>query len=112
MVDASMSELLRPALYEAVMAINRANLNTKTAVDTWTVVGSVCESSDVLGKDRALALDVGDVLAVMGAGAYGFSMASNYNSRLRPAEVLCDTGTHRLIRQREQYADLWRGESV
>ncbi|UNU72826.1 diaminopimelate decarboxylase [Moraxella nasovis] len=107
--DASMCELLRPALYQSVMAIIPATL-TDAATQTWTLVGSVCESSDVLGDNRNLALSVGDLLAITGAGAYGFSMASNYNSRPRPAEILCDNGTHRTIRQRETLEDLWRGE--
>lgn len=111
-VDASMSELIRPALYESVMAIIPADLAHDTQVQTWDVVGTVCESSDFLGKDRNLALSVHDVLAVTGAGAYGFTMASNYNSRPRPCEVMVDNGTHRIIRARETLDDLWRGESV
>lgn len=109
-VDASMSELLRPALYESEMAIIPTVLQNSTATKTWDVVGAVCESSDFLGKNRRLALCVGETLAITGAGAYGFTMASNYNSRPRPAEVLCDTGKHQLIRQRETLEDLWRNE--
>lgn len=113
-VDSSMSELLRPALYQSVMAIIPTKLNQKHTNNTqaWSVVGAVCESSDVLGKDRMLALAVGDLLAITGAGAYGFSMASNYNSRPRPPEIMTDCGTHRLIRQRESLADLWQNERV
>lgn len=111
-VDASMSELIRPALYESQMAILPCSLDLTHPVLPWDIVGSVCESSDFLGKDRLLGIDVGDVLAVMGAGAYGFVMASNYNSRPRPAEILCDHGTHRIIRQRETIEDLWQGESL
>ena len=111
-VDASMSELIRPALYQSVMAIIPTKLHPthKTISQHWTVVGSVCESSDVLGHDRLLDIAVGDVLAITGAGAYGFSMASNYNSRPRPAEVLCDAGKATLIRRRESLADLWQHE--
>lgn len=109
-VDASMSELMRPALYEAIMAIIHTDLNNDAEQKVWDVVGSVCESSDFLGKSRLLRLAVGDVLAVTGAGAYGFTMASNYNSRPRPAEVMVDQGQHRLIRRRESLEDLWRGE--
>lgn len=109
-VDASMSELIRPALYESEMAIIPTNLYTKTPARSWDIVGAVCESSDFLGKNRHLGLCVGDVLAITGAGAYGFTMASNYNSRSRPAEVLCDNGKHQLIRKRETLEDLWRGE--
>ncbi|MGP1606078.1 MAG: diaminopimelate decarboxylase [Moraxella sp.] len=112
-VDASMSELIRPALYQSQMAIIPAILSKneiKNHYQAWDIVGSVCESSDFLGKNRLLDLRVGDILAVTGAGAYGFVMASNYNSRLRPAEVLCDAGTHRIIKERETLNDLWRGE--
>lgn len=112
-VDASMSELIRPALYESVMAIIPTKLDADDAdMKVWDVVGTVCESSDFLGKNRALALQVGDVLAITGAGAYGFTMSSNYNSRPRPAEVMVDGGLHRLVRMRESMEDLWRGESV
>lgn len=112
-VDASMSEMLRPALYESNMAIIPSDISPNTAEPkSWDVVGSVCESSDFLGKDRQLAPALGDVLALTGAGAYGFVMASNYNSRPRPAEVMCDNGLHRLIRVRETLDDLWRGECI
>ena len=74
------------------------------------MVGTVCESSDFIGKDRLLSLSVGDTLAVTGAGAYGFTMASNYNTRPRPCEVMVDDGTHRVVRQREVLSDLWRDE--
>lgn len=111
-VDASMSELLRPALYGSVMAIVPTDLTNNEHPKTWDIVGSVCESSDFLGKERVLSLAVGDVLAVTGAGAYGFVMASNYNSRPRPAEIMCDDGTHRVVRERERVEDLWRGECL
>lgn len=112
-VDASMSELIRPALYGSVMAIIPADLSKNNELSkTWDVVGTVCESSDFLGKERILSLEVGDLLAVTGAGAYGFVMASNYNSRPRPAEVLCDDGTHRLVRERESLDDLWQLEHL
>ena len=110
-VDASMSELIRPALYESQMAIIPAKLSRDTA-KTWDVVGTVCESSDFLGKDRILSLQVGDTLAVTGAGAYGFSMACNYNTRPRPCEVMVNHGTHRLIRKREALDDLWKDELI
>ena len=79
---------------------------------TYDVVGPVCESGDWLGRDRALAVQQGDVLAVLSAGAYCMSMASNYNTRPRAAEVLVDGSSARVIRQREAVQDLWRGESV
>ncbi len=114
-VDASMSELIRPALYESVMAIIPAKLSDtqdNEQSQVWDVVGTVCESSDFLGKERALSLEVGTLLAVTGAGAYAFSMASNYNSRPRPAEVMTDNGAHRIVRTRENLEDLWRGEQL
>lgn len=111
-VDASMSELIRPALYGSVMAVIPTNLANDTAPQVWDIVGSVCESSDFLAKNRMLALNAGDTLAITGAGAYGFVMASNYNTRPRPAEVLCDNGTHRIVRERETLESLWQGESV
>lgn len=111
-VNASMSELIRPALYQSTMAIIPANStpNANAITASWDIVGTVCESSDFLAKNRYLSLTHNDLLAITGAGAYGFVMASNYNSRPRPAEVLCDNGTHKLIRHRETLHDLWRGE--
>lgn len=111
-VDASMSEMLRPALYEAVMSVVPCRLPDYEAAPAgiYDVVGSVCESADVLAKDRHLDIKVGDVLAMTGAGAYGFVMASNYNSRPRPAEVMVYNGTHRIIRKAETLSDLWRLE--
>lgn len=111
-VDASMSELIRPALYGSVMAVIPTDLSAKDTPKTWDIVGSVCESSDFLAKNRTLSLQAGDTLAITGAGAYGFVMANNYNTRPRPAEVLCHDGTHRLIRSRETLDDLWRGEHL
>jgi diaminopimelate decarboxylase len=87
----------------------KPRLGRRTTVD---VVGPVCESSDVLGHERSLPpLEQGDLLAVMTAGAYGMSMASTYNSRLRPAEVLVDGKRFRVIRTRDVLEDLWRGET-
>ncbi len=112
-VDASMSELIRPALYQAHHAmlpvVQPAEGVAQTHVD---VVGPVCESGDWLARDRALPpLARGDLVAIMSAGAYGMVMASNYNSRPRPVEVLVDGGAHRVVRGRESTADLMRGES-
>lgn len=109
-VDASMSEMMRPALYESVMAVIPCELKEQRAVKNWTLVGSVCESSDVLAKDRMLDLELGEILAMTGAGAYGFTMASNYNTRPRPAEILVNNGTHRPIRKRETLENLWQLE--
>jgi diaminopimelate decarboxylase len=111
-VDAGMNDLLRPALYEALHDIQpvRPRRGPRPRVD---VVGPVCESSDVLGHQRALPpLLPGDALAVMTAGAYGMSMASTYNSRPRPAEVLVDGSRYRVVRTRETLEDLWRGETT
>jgi diaminopimelate decarboxylase len=109
-VDAGMNDLIRPALYEAVHGIVPVKPR-RGAKTTWEVVGPVCESTDVLGKRRALPpLEPGDLLAVQSAGAYGMSMASNYNARARPAEVLVDGKRFRVVREREQLKDLWRGE--
>lgn len=105
-VDASMTELIRPALYEAYHHIEAVN-HRENADQLADIVGPVCESADVLGSDRALpVLQRGDRLIIFNAGAYGLSMASNYNSRPRPAEVLVEGATSRLIRRRETWEDL------
>lgn len=107
-VDAGMNDLLRPALYGAyhpVLPLHEASVGAGELVD---VVGPVCESSDVLARERRLgAVRQGDVLCIGQAGAYGYSMASQYNGRPRPAEVLVEGTQARLIRTRESYADLW-----
>lgn len=111
-VDAGMNDLLRPALYQAWMQIlptDRALVRPSACYD---VVGPVCETSDFLGKQRELAIAQGDLLVVRSAGAYGFSMSSNYNSRPRAAEVLVDGTEFHLIRERETLSDLWRGEHL
>ena len=110
-VDAGMNDLLRPALYGAEHAIVPVvpRRGRTTPVD---VVGPVCESTDVLGRGRRLVLPAqGDLLAIRGAGAYGMVMASTYNGRPRPAEVLVDGRKARVVRRRESVEDLWRGES-
>jgi diaminopimelate decarboxylase len=105
-VDASMSELIRPALYESwhdiVPVVERSG-----PASTYDVVGPVCESSDVLGTGRSLAVEAGDLLAILAAGAYGMSMASNYNSRPRPAEVLVDGDRALEVRAREDVRSLF-----
>jgi diaminopimelate decarboxylase len=104
--DASMAELIRPALYDAYHHIVPAK-DSQPASMAADIVGPVCETGDTLGSDRALAeVARGDRLLIMNAGAYGMSMASNYNSRPRPAEVLVDGKYHRLIRRRETWDDL------
>lgn len=111
-VDAGMNDLIRPALYEAhheVQPVKKRRGRTET-VD---LVGPVCESTDVLARGRRLVLPEQDeLLAVASAGAYGMSMASNYNSRPRPAEVLVEGDSFRVIRERETPQDLWRGEAL
>ena len=111
-VDAAMNDLIRPALYSAWQAIVPVNINASASSALYDIVGPVCETGDFLGKDRELAIAQGDLLAVRSAGAYGFTMSSNYNSRPRAAEVLADGDTLHLIRAREQWADLWRGEQL
>ena len=110
-VDAAMNDLVRPAMYEAWMNIAACTLRD-LAPQTWDVVGPVCESGDWLGRDRALAVEAGDFLAVLSAGAYAMSMASNYNSRGRAAEVMVSGADAWLIRDREQPAELFRGEHL
>ena len=110
-VDAGMNDLLRPALYGAWMGIEAVRPRAGTPQD-WDIVGPVCESADFLGKQRALALEAGDLLAVRDAGAYAFSMSSNYHSRCRAAEVTVDGETAFLVRERERFEDLVRGERL
>ncbi len=105
-VDASMSELLRPALYESWHEIVPVKQARDLPSATYDVVGPVCESSDVLGVARPLAIRAGDLLAILSAGAYGMAMASNYNSRPRPPEVLIDRGRMLEVRARETLASL------
>ncbi|HYM38640.1 MAG TPA: diaminopimelate decarboxylase [Thermoplasmata archaeon] len=109
--DAGMNTLLRPALYGAYHEILPATkLDARRSV-TVNVTGQICENTDILGKARKLpALDQGDLLAFLNAGAYGYTMASRYNSRPLPAEVLIEDGQARLVRERERLADLMRGQ--
>jgi len=111
-VDAAMNDLIRPALYQAWQAILPVDTRRPRTSIVYDVVGPVCETGDFLGKDRALAIDAGDLLAVRSAGAYGFAMASNYNSRPRPAEVMVDGESVHLVRRRERLEELWAGESL
>ncbi len=114
-VDAAMNDLVRPAMYEAFMQIvpcSLAHAQTAASRVTYDVVGPVCESGDWLGRDRALAVQQGDLVAVLSAGAYGMSMASNYNTRGRAAEVMVSGAQAWLVRERETPADLLRGERL
>ncbi|MEO5698688.1 MAG: diaminopimelate decarboxylase [Burkholderiaceae bacterium] len=110
-VDAAMNDLMRPALYQAWMGIVACRLRAD-APSVYDVVGPVCESGDWLGRERSLAVDAGDFIAVLSAGAYGMSMASNYNSRGRAAEVMVSQEQVWLVRDREQPADLQRAERL
>ena len=110
-VDAAMNDLLRPALYSAWQDIQPVRLRDGES-RVWDVVGPICETSDFLGKDRAMVLSPGDLLSIMGAGAYGFGMASNYNTRPRVAEVMVQGEATHLIGQRESLSDLWQREVI
>ena len=112
-VDAAMNDLLRPVLYDAwheVLPVREADADLAPGV--YDVVGPVCESADFLALGRRLAARPGDLLSVMGAGAYGMVMSSNYNSRPRAAEVLVEGGTAHLVRRRERVEDLYAEESI
>ncbi|GAA3709255.1 diaminopimelate decarboxylase [Oceanisphaera sediminis] len=111
-VDAAMNDLIRPALYSAWQAIIPLDKTLERPAAVYDIVGPVCETGDFIGKDRELAITEGDLLAVRSAGAYGFVMASNYNSRPRAAEVMVDGEQALVVREREQLSDLWRGESL
>lgn len=111
-VDAAMNDLLRPALYQVWQEIVPVVPRTDVAPRRYDIVGPVCETGDFLGKGRELALAPGDLLAVRSAGAYGFSMSSNYNSRPRGAEVLVDGDRVHLARERETVEELMRGEHL
>ena len=110
-VDAAMNDLLRPSLYDAWQDI-QAVTPREGELQHWDIVGPICETGDFLGKDRNLALSEGDLLAVMGAGAYGFAMASNYNTRPRAAEVMVSSESLHLVGQREALSDLWQRERI
>jgi len=110
-VDAAMNDLQRPALYDAWHDIIPVVPRAGDCV-TYDVVGPVCETGDFLGRQRELALAEGDLLAVRSAGAYGFSMSSNYNTRPRAAEIMVEGHRIHIIREREVLDDLVRGEHL
>ncbi|MGF1751676.1 MULTISPECIES: diaminopimelate decarboxylase [Vibrio] len=110
-VDAAMNDLMRPALYQAWQDIIPVIPRQGEAV-SYDLVGPICETGDFIGKDRALVLEQNDLLAVRSAGAYGFVMSSNYNTRPRVAEVMVDGNQSHLVRQRETLASLWELESI
>ena len=111
-IDAGMNDLMRPALYDAWQEIIPVNQQSDEEVRVYDVVGPVCETGDFLGKERELAIAEGDLLAIRSAGAYGFSMSSNYNTRPRAAEVMVDGSQAYLIRERETFEGLMAGEMV
>ena len=113
-VDAAMNDLIRPAFYDAYHAILASEEARAAApMETADIVGPICESGDFLAKDRELPrAEEGDLLAVMSAGAYGFAMASNYNTRPRAAEVLVDGDRYTIVRRRETFEDLVAGETT
>ena len=111
-VDAAMNDLIRPSLYQAWQDILSAEQHPQGTTGVFEVVGPICETGDFLGKQRALTLRQGCLLAVRSSGAYGFTMASNYNSRPRVAELMVDGEQVHLIRQRETVADLFATESL
>jgi diaminopimelate decarboxylase len=111
-IDAAMNDLIRPSLYGAWQEIIRVEQASDAPEKLYDVVGAICESSDFLGKDRRLGLRQNDLLAIRSSGAYGFGMASNYNTRVRAAEVMVDGNRHYCVREREDFEDLIRGESL
>ena len=110
-VDAAMNDLIRPALYSAWQSIEAVEPSNAPERE-YDVVGPICESSDFLGKHRTLAVEQGDLLAVMAAGAYGFVMSSNYNTRARAAEVMISGDEAYIVREREEVESLFAGESL
>lgn len=110
-IDAAMNDNIRPSLYQAWQEI-RAVKPRDSEARKWDLVGPICETGDFLGKERDLAIEPGDLLAVMSAGAYGFSMSSNYNTRGRAAEVVVDGDQMHLARARETFEDMIRGEAL
>lgn len=112
LIDGAMNDLIRPSLYSAWMDIQPVNAPRATGEQVWDLVGSICETGDFLGKERTLSLQEDDILAVMGAGAYGFVMSSNYNTRGRAAEIMVDGEQAFVVRQREAVESLWALESL
>ncbi|ALG67949.1 diaminopimelate decarboxylase [Beggiatoa leptomitoformis] len=111
-VDAAMNDLIRPALYSAWQAVSPVIPREDISSQEYDIVGPICETGDFLAKDRNLSLQPDDLLAIRSAGAYGFAMSSNYNSRPRVAEIMVQGAECRVIRQRENVADLWALERI
>ena len=110
-VDAGMNDLIRPALYDAWHDVRNVGTTTGKSM-RYEIVGPVCETGDFLARDRELALNEGDVLAIMSTGAYGMSMSSNYNTRLRAAEIMVDGDAVHVIRDRERVEQLLAAEHI
>ena len=106
-----MNDMIRPALYQAWLAVEPVTPKVGTP-STWDIVGPICETGDFIAKERSLVISQGDLLCIQSAGAYGFSMSSNYNSRGRAAEVMVDGDNMYEIRKRETFKDLIHGESL
>ncbi len=112
-VDAAMNDLLRPSLYNSWHDVINVNIKSnKVLLNLYDIVGPICETGDFLAKDRYLALEAHDLLMVCTAGAYGFSMSSNYNSRPKPAEVMVDRDAFQVVRERESFEELFRLETI
>jgi diaminopimelate decarboxylase len=114
-IDGAMNDLIRPALYsawQAIVPVVQHSDRNPAETKAWDLVGPVCETGDFLGKDRQLNLQPGDLLAVKSSGAYGFVMASNYNSRPRPCEIMVDGDNSYVVRARETITDLYAGEQL
>ncbi|GLX78424.1 diaminopimelate decarboxylase [Thalassotalea insulae] len=111
-VDGAMNDLIRPSLYQAWQNIIPVVERPELAKQCYDIVGPVCETGDFLGKNRELAINAGDLLAVRSSGAYGFTMSSNYNSRPRAAEIMVDGEQVYVVRERETIESLWQGESL
>jgi len=110
-VDAAMNDLMRPALYQAWQTIEPV-IETDTPATSWDIVGPICETGDFLGKDRQLSIQAGDILCIRSTGAYGFAMASQYNSRPRAVELMVDGGQIHIIRERETIESLYSTERI
>lgn len=111
-VDTGMNDMIRPALYEAYMQITEVDQSLSREKAVYDVVGPICETSDFLGKDRELAIEQGDLIAMRSAGAYGAAMSSTYNSRPQAVEIMVDGDQAYLIKARASFADLWRLEKL
>jgi diaminopimelate decarboxylase len=111
-IDGAMNDLQRPSLYGSYHQAIAVEDNSKGIKDTWDLVGPICETGDFLAKDRELTLEQGDYIALMTAGAYGFVLSSNYNSRPRVAEVMVSGSNHTLVRKRETVGSLFENEFI